>query len=100
MVVNVEITSMRTILISMIQEAGGIVTKSMETNHVNIAKIMWRRVNINAVQINVGRGGGCIYCLLCFPHFFILHLMEMHRRRIDEMLNRGMIPDIIVIQRE
>ena len=97
-----EITSMRTILITMIQEAGGIVTKSMETNHVNIAKIMWRRVNINgwSKSMWVGGGGCCIYCLLCFPHFFILHLMEMHRRRIDEMLNRGMIPDIIVIQRE
>ena len=58
MVVNVEITSMRTILISMIEEAGGIVTKSMETNHVNITEIMWRRVNINGWSESMFGGGG------------------------------------------
>ena len=65
-----EITSMRTILISMIQEAGGIVTKSMETNHVNIAKIMWRRVNINGWSKSMWVGGGGLHILPpVFPPF-------------------------------
>ena len=79
----------------------GIVTKSMETNHANIAKIMWGRVNINGWSKSMLGGRLVAYIAFCVsPHFFILHLMEMHRRRIDEMLNSGTTVDIIVIRRE